>query len=60
MPPDVRKASGFPKCLLSLFERLRLDEEMGAEPPEVFLNLTGKAEPFRTSGGKAATHHQVI
>lgn len=34
------------------FERLRLDGDNGADP-EVSLNSTGKAEPFRTLRGKA-------
>jgi hypothetical protein len=55
-PPDVRKASGFPVQTASLLPfgsagRLSLP----AEPKRsVCVEALGKAEPLRTSGGKAA------
>ena len=54
LPPDVRKASGFPAQAGSLPPLARLEgcafQPRGLVRVEVF----GKAEPFRTSGGRAA------
>jgi hypothetical protein len=49
LPPDVRKACGFPIAQL-ISAGLR---PMEAEPPSSWVHC-GKAEPFRTSGGEAA------
>ena len=56
LPPDVRKASGFPvqtASLLSLGSAGMLS--LPAEPRGlVRAEALGKAKPFRTSGGRAA------
>jgi len=44
LPLDVRKGSAFPEVDLNSEEALLIEEA-----------LAGKAEPFRTSGGKAAS-----
>jgi hypothetical protein len=52
LPPDVRKASGFPATFDSIISRLRLEPE--AKPPTINQKRSnGKAQPFRTSGGEA-------
>ena len=56
LPPDVRKASGFPgqtTSLVPLGSAGRLS--LPAEPRELVRpEAVGKAKPFRTSGGRAA------
>jgi len=50
-PFDVRKACGFPLLLPNLFEATPRNPRHSLEKKE---RLTGKAQPFRTSGGRAA------
>ena len=52
MPPDVRKAYGFPTSP-GRFLRLRLSFQAGIASRIILSDSHGKAEPFRTSGGKA-------
>ena len=61
MPADVRKGSAFPYVSLPLsaappptFAVNSGAVKMAAEPQKRIAN-TGKAEPFRTSGGEAAS-----
>ncbi|MDX6306119.1 MAG: hypothetical protein QOI77_3088 [Blastocatellia bacterium] len=50
MPPDVRKASGFPLPLYQTFQQ----RQGLALPLKGKRTVVGKAEPYRTSGGEAA------
>src|SRR2546426_6835855 len=51
-PLDVRKGFAFPQT--RSLARLRLAVEIGGTASGNKLSDAGKAEPFRTSGGKAA------
>ncbi len=53
LPPDVRKGSAFPKSFLLNIARLRLEERL-RHSLNFEQDVYGKAEPFRTSGGRAA------
>src|ERR1041385_2270193 len=53
-PPDVRKGSAFPECLL-LSLRLRLQSSRGGASRIHLKGCDGKAEPYRTSDGKPRT-----
>jgi hypothetical protein len=55
VPPDLRKASGFPACFPALFcsaGRLSLPAERRGIG--FAIGPGGKAKPFRKSGGRAA------
>jgi hypothetical protein len=59
MPPDVRKASGFPKLTFVLFERLRLGEEWVHSPGGNFeLDRKGKAFPHIGRQSRSARNEQ--
>src|SRR5256885_9957724 len=51
MPPDVRKAFGLPARLPS---RFWATPNLLGQSPKFIVSLSGSAEHFRTSGGRAA------
>jgi hypothetical protein len=53
LPSDVRKASGFPINPTHFSEAMPRDS-FGGVASKNRIGRRGKAEPFRTSGGKAA------
>ena len=54
MPSDVRKGSAFPQA--GKVRGYASNDESEAQPPEIEGLRSGKASPFRTSGGRAARH----
>jgi hypothetical protein len=58
LPPDVRKGFAFP-LVTKKDERLRLERKRGRSH-ELGGAVAGRAEPFRTSGGKAAKEFEEL
>jgi hypothetical protein len=54
LPPDVRKGFAFPIC--PFFKSFAVEVFTSNREASSFEGLCGKAEPYRTSGGKAAQH----
>src|SRR5438105_7830766 len=57
LPPDVRKGCAFPTTLSQAFWRLRL--RIRGVASEDDSALFGRAEPFRTSDGRAASRQRI-